>query len=274
MNHAQFNHARAAAFFDLDKTIIAKSSTLAFSKTFFDGGLLSRRAVLRSAYAQFVFAISGADHDQLEKMRAYLTEMVTGWDVEVVRQAVAETLHTIIDPLVYDEAVQLIKQHREEGRDIIIVSASGAEVVEPIGAMLGADHVIASKLSEKDGRYTGDIEFYAYGGNKAKAIKALAAERGYDLAQSYAYSDSETDAPMLTVVGHPFAVNPDKSLRKIATDNGWPILAFARPVALRPRLALDTRAAKIAAGSAIVGAVGAIAFTLVLRKKGCQISRA
>ena len=273
MNHAQHNHARAAAFFDLDKTIIAKSSTLAFSKPFFDGGLLSRRAVLRSAYAQFVFAVSGADYDQLEKMRAYLTEMVTGWDVEVVRQAVAETLHTIIDPLVYDEAVQLIAQHREEGRDIIIVSASGAEVVEPIGAMLGADHVIATRLSEKDGRYTGEIEFYAYGGNKAKAIVALSAERGYDLAESYAYSDSETDAPMLSVVGHPFAVNPDKSLRKIATDKGWPILAFARPVALRPRLALDTRAGKIAAGSAIVGAVGAIAFTLVIHKKRRPISR-
>ena len=262
------NHAKSAAFFDLDKTIIAKSSTLAFSKPFFDGGLLSRRAVLRSAYAQFVFAVSGADHDQLEKMRAYLTEMVKGWDVEVVRQSVAETLHTIIDPLVYDEAVHLIEQHREEGRDIIIVSASGAEVVEPIGAMLGADHVIATKLSEEHGRYTGEIEFYAYGGNKAKAIVALAKERDYDLLDSYAYSDSETDAPMLGVVGHPFAVNPDKSLRKIATDNHWPILTFARPVALRPRLGLDTRAGKVAAASAIIGAVGTIAFTMVFRKQG------
>jgi len=263
--------ARSAAFFDLDKTIIARSSTLAFSKPFFDGGLLSRRAVLRSAYAQFVFAISGADDDQLEKMRAYLTNMVTGWDVEVVRQSVAETLHTIIDPLVYDEAVHLIEQHREEGRDIIIVSASGAEVVEPIGAMLGADYVIATKLGENDGRYTGEIEFYAHGGNKAKAMQALAAERGYDLAESYAYSDSETDAPMLSVVGHPFAVNPDKSLRKIATENHWPILTFARPVALRPRLNLSTPAGKIAAASAIAGAVVAIAFTMVVRKKARSI---
>ncbi|MGZ8769965.1 MAG: HAD family hydrolase [Aeromicrobium sp.] len=261
------NHAKSAAFFDLDKTIIAKSSTLAFSKPFFDGGLLSRRAVLRSAYAQFVFAVSGADHDQLEKMRAYLTQMVKGWDVDVVRQAVAETLHTIIGPLVFDEAVQLIEQHREEGRDIIIVSASGAEVVEPIGAMLGADYVIATKLSEEDGRYTGEIEFYAYGGNKARAMVALAKERGYNLLDSYAYSDSETDAPMLGVVGHPFAVNPDKSLRKIATDNHWPILTFARPVALRARLSLDTRAGKITAVSAVAGAVGAITVTLVLRKK-------
>ena len=264
---------RSAAFFDLDKTIIAKSSTLAFSKPFFEGGLLSRRAVLRSAYAQFVFAVSGADHDQLEKMRNYLTQMVKGWDVEVVRQSVAETLHTIIDPLVYDEAVQLIEQHREAGRDIIIVSASGTEVVEPIGAMLGADHVIATKLAEEDGRYTGEVEFYAYAGNKAKAIVGLARERGYDLLESYAYSDSETDVPMLEVVGHPFAVNPDKALRKIANDHDWPVLAFARPVALRPRLGLDTRAGRIAAASAVAGAVGAAAFTLVLRKKGRPIFR-
>ena len=262
------SHAQSAAFFDLDKTIIAKSSTLAFSKPFFEGGLLSRRAVLRSAYAQFMFATSGADHDQLEKMRSYLTSMVKGWDVDVVRQAVAETLHTIIDPIVYDEAINLFEQHREAGRDIVIVSASGTEVVEPIGAMLGVDHVIATKLAEEDGRYTGEVEFYAYAANKAKAIVELARERGYDLLDSYAYSDSETDVPMLEVVGHPFAVNPDKPLRKLATDKGWPILTFARPVALRPRLGLDTRAGKIAALSAVAGGVGALTFALVVRKKG------
>ncbi len=259
---------RSAAFFDLDKTIIAKSSTLAFSKPFFEGGLLSRRAVLRSAYAQFVFAVSGADHDQLEKMRSYLTQMVKGWDVEIVRQAVAETLHAIIDPLVYDEAINLFEQHREAGRDVIIVSASGTEVVEPIGAMLGVDHVIATKLAEQDGRYTGDVEFYAYAGNKAKAIVALAKERGYDLLDSYAYSDSETDLPMLEVVGHPFAVNPDKALRKVATEKEWPILIFARPVALRPRLGLSSRVGQLAAASLVVGSIAAISVGLLIRKKG------
>jgi len=246
--------SRSAAFFDLDKTIIAKSSTLAFSKPFFEGGLLSRRAVLRSAYAQFMFSVSGADHDQLEKMRAYLTQMVAGWDVEVVRQSVNETLHSIIDPIVFDEAVELIEHHQAAGRDVVIVSASGmivsasgTEVVEPIGEMLGVDHVIATTLVEKDGRYTGDVDFYAYGPNKAKAMEQLAAERGYDLAESYAYSDSETDAPMLAAVGHPFAVNPDKTLRRMAEENGWPILTFARPVALRRRLGLETRVGKAAA---------------------------
>ncbi|VXB47821.1 HAD family phosphatase [Aeromicrobium sp. 9AM] len=258
---------RSAAFFDLDKTIIAKSSTLAFSKPFFQGGLLSRRAVLRSAYANFMFGINGADHDQLERMRAYLTQMVTGWDVEVVRQSVAETLHSIIDPLVYEEAVDLIEEHQAAGRDVVIVSASGSEVVEPIGEMLGVDHVIATTLLVENGRYTGDVDFYAYGPNKAVAMERLAAERGYDLAESYAYSDSETDAPMLQAVGHPFAVNPDKALRRIAEDNGWPILAFGRPVALRRRLGLHTKVGKAAAVTVVASAIGAITMALVSRRK-------
>ena len=258
---------RSAAFFDLDKTIIAKSSTLAFSRPFYDGGLLSRRAVLRSAYAQFMFAASGADHDQLTKMRNYLTEMVTGWDVEVVRQSVAETLHAIIDPIVFDEAVELIENHHAAGRDVVIVSASGTEVVEPIGQMLGADHVVATRLVEVDGRYTGEVEYYAYGPNKAKAMQELADEHGYDLATSFAYSDSETDAPMLEIVGHPFAVNPDKALRRIAEEKDWPILTFTSPVSMRARLGLDTRVAKLAAVGVVAAGVGAIALALVTRRR-------
>ena len=258
---------RSAAFFDLDKTIIAKSSTLAFSRPFYDGGLLSRRAVLRSAYAQFMFAASGADHDQLTKMRNYLTEMVTGWDVEVVRQSVAETLHAIIDPIVFDEAVELIENHHAAGRDVVIVSASGTEVVEPIGQMLGADHVVATRLVEVDGRYTGEVEYYAYGPNKARAMQRLADEHGYDLATSFAYSDSETDAPMLEIVGHPFAVNPDKALRRIAEEKDWPILTFTSPVSMRARLGLDTRVAKLAAVGVVAAGVGAIALMVVTRRR-------
>ena len=252
---------KVAAFFDLDKTIIAKSSTLAFSRPFFDGGLISRRSVLRSAYAQFVFAISGADQNQMEKMRAYLTDLVAGWDVATVKDAVSETLHTIIDPLVYDEAVQLMEHHRSLGRDIIIVSASGSEVVEPIGEMLGADHVVSTRLVEKDGKYTGEIEFYAYGENKAKAILEMAEKYGYDLNSSFAYSDSETDIPMLEVVGKPFAVNPDKALRKMATERGWQILQFAKPVQLRAKV-LHTPQRRLIAASAATAAIIWLAFAV------------
>ena len=227
---------RTAAFFDLDKTIIAKSSTLAFSKPFQAGGLISRGAVLRSAYAQFVYLVGGADHDQMEKLRSFMSELCAGWDVATVRDIVADTIHNVVDPLVYDEAVSLIEEHRLAGRDIVIVSTSGAEVVGPIGEMLGADRVIATRMQIEDGKYAGEIEYYAYGEEKATAIRALAEEMGYDLDRSFAYSDSVTDVPMLEAVGHPHAVNPDKELRRQAIANGWPVLVFDRPVALGSRL--------------------------------------
>jgi HAD superfamily hydrolase (TIGR01490 family) len=226
---------RSAAFFDLDKTIIARSSTLAFSRPFYAGGLINRRTVLRSAYAQFVYLLGGADHDMMEKMREYLSAMCTGWDVQTVREIVADTLHHIVEPMIYDEAVELIEQHHAAGRDVVIVSSSGAEVVEPIGAMLGADKVIATRMVVADGKYTGEISVYAYGPHKATAIAELAAAEGYDLKASYGYSDSITDEPMLAAVGHPFAVNPDKALRKLAISREWPVLDFSKPVALEER---------------------------------------
>src|SRR3954470_18585271 len=155
---------RPGAFFDLDKTIIAKSSTLAFSRSFYHGGLINRRAVLRSAYAQFVYLAGGADADQIERMRKYLSSLCAGWDVNQVREIIAETLHDLIDPLIYDEAADLIEEHHLAGRDVVIVSSSGSEVVEPIGEMLGADRIIATRMAvDEAGCYTGDIEFYAYG---------------------------------------------------------------------------------------------------------------
>ena len=238
---------RPAAFFDLDKTIIAKSSTLAFSRSFYAGGLISRGSVLRSAYAQFVYLVGGADHDQMEKMREFLSDLSSGWDVQTVRDIVADTLHHIVDPLVYDEAVSLIEEHRLAGRDVVIVSASGAEVVEPIGEMLGADAVIATRMEIDEGKYTGEISFYAYAENKATAIEELARDKGYDLSRSYAYSDSMTDVHMLEIVGNPYAVNPDRELRKIAASRGWPVLTFDRPVALTRRMRLPSHKPTLAA---------------------------
>ena len=225
-----------AAFFDLDKTVIAKSSTLAFGKPFYQGGLVNRRAVLKSTYAQFVYLVAGADADQMDRMRDYLKTLCAGWDVAQVKAIVDETLHDLIDPLVYDEAVDLIEEHKAAGRRVVIVSSSGEEVVGPIGEMVGADDVVATRMVVEDGKYTGEIEFYAYGPHKAGAIRELAARHGWDLAGCWAYSDSVTDLPMLEAVGHPVAVNPDKALRKVATERGWPVREFRRPVALTQRI--------------------------------------
>ncbi|MCM2420684.1 MULTISPECIES: HAD family hydrolase [unclassified Streptomyces] len=250
---------RTAAFFDLDKTVIAKSSTLAFSRSFYQGGLINRRAVLRTAYAQFVYLVGGADHDQMEGMRKYLSELCRGWNVQQVREIVAETLHDLIDPIIYDEAASLIEEHHAAGRDVVIVSASGAEVVEPIGRMLGADHVIATRMVAKDGCYTGEIEHYVYGPAKAEAILGLADTEGYDLERSFAYSDSVTDIPMLEVVGHPYAVNPDRGLRREATGKEWPILTFNRPVRLNQRIPSLSMPPRPVLAAAAVGAAAATA---------------
>ncbi len=223
---------RSAAFFDLDKTILAKSSSLAFARPFYKGGLIGRADVLKSAYAQFTYLSSGADHDQMEAMRHYMSELVKGWDVEQVRRIVSETLDEIVDPAVYEEAVDLIEEHKEAGRDVIIISSSGTEVVEPIGERLGVDRAIGTQVEIVDGRYTGEVLFYAYGEGKADAMRALAVENGYDLAECYAYTDSLTDLPMLEVVGHPVCVNPDGPLRRVAVERGWPVVDFARPVAM------------------------------------------
>ena len=247
----------AAAFFDLDKTVIAKSSTLAFGRPFFQGGLINRRAVLKAAYAQFVFSLQGADAQQMERLRAQLTEMCTGWDVATVHEIVRETLYDIVEPLVYAEAADLIEEHRLAGREIVIVSSSGADVVEPIGELLGADRIVATRLVSVGGRYTGEIEFYAYGENKAVAVREVAEEGGYDLADCYAYSDSITDLPMLEAVGHPTVVNPDRALRKVAAEREWPVREFSRPVPLRSRFAVPSApvvtGAAVGVGAAVVG---------------------
>jgi HAD superfamily hydrolase (TIGR01490 family) len=253
-----------AAFFDLDKTIIARSSALAFTTPFAKAGLISKSSLLRNLVAQTLFTLGGADHKKTERLRIQLSKMVKGWSTAQVGEIVQETLHRFIEPIIYAEAADLIDAHHRQGRQVIIVSSSAIEIVEPIGMMLGADEIIATRLKSVDGHYTGEIEYYAYGEAKATAIVELAKRNGYDLSKCFAYSDSSTDIPMLRTVGFPSVVNPDMALRKIAVANGWGICIFRRTVPLRERYQIEKPAMATTLG---VTAFGLLAFAIARRYK-------
>lgn len=258
-----------AAFFDLDKTIVARSSPLAFGRSFFREGLITRSWLLKSVYAQLLFHLMGADEDKMERMREEAAKMTEGWEQEKVRQVVTEVLEEVISPLIYAEALELIHDHRAAGRLVCIVSSSPEEIVEPFARMIRVGRFIATKPKIVDGKYTGELDFYAYGPHKAEAIRGLAEELGIDLDGSYAYSDSATDLPMLEVVGNPVAVNPDKELRNVAEERGWRIEVFRNPVSLWDRLPqLRTPEVTLVSGLVAAGAVagiGALAWWIAKR---------
>lgn len=227
--------AKVAAFFDLDKTIIAKSSALVFSRRLYRHGFIGKRAMLRSALAHVLYRANGADDDKMEQMRRYAQQLIVGWDVNEVRALISESVEELIAPLIYAEAQELITRHQSRGHDVVIVSSSGVEIVEPIAERLGIHDVIATRMRVYEGRYTGEMELFAVGEAKAQEIARVAVERNYNLSSCYAYSDSISDAPMLHAVGHAHAVNPDRSLRILASENGWPIMEFRHPVPIRQR---------------------------------------
>ena len=258
----------AAAFFDLDKTIIARSSTLAFASQFNRAGLLNKRALVKAAVAQSYYRMFGADHDQLERIREEMGEVTRGWDQEQIRELITETVEEVVSPLVYAEALFLIDDHQRHGRPVVIISSSPVEVVEPLGEYLGVDDVIGTVSEiDADGRYTGSLEFYAYGEGKAEAIRRMAAERHFDLADCYAYSDSATDLPMLELVGNPVAVNPDKELKEIAVEREWPILDFEQAVSLRTRLESIPAPVPVISGAALAAGVAAGLAVWALRSR-------
>ncbi len=241
-----------AAFFDLDKTVIARASLVAFGPTLYRAGLLSRWPLIRSLYDQVVFRYLGADEARLERVRNAALVLTKGWNHDEVESIVIEALESVIEPIVYDEALELIRQHRADGHLVVIVSASPEEIVVPLARYLGADAAIGSRAQlDELGRYNGEVERYAYGPAKVDAIEELAAERGISLATSWAYSDSATDLPMLSAVGHPVAVNPDRALARVARERGWEIRRFVHPVRLRDRVPMPGPATTATAGGGL-----------------------
>jgi HAD superfamily hydrolase (TIGR01490 family) len=262
-----------AAFFDLDKTIVSRSSSLALSRPMYRAGLVSRGQLLRGAYAQMVYLLVGADEKKMDRLKEGMLALTKGWDREQVEQLVREVILDVIDPYVYQEALDLIELHRAEGRRIYVVSSSPEEVVRPLAMHFGASGVIATQAEVGvDGKYTGELAFYCYGEGKAEGVRDVASRLGIDLEGSYAYSDSVTDLPMLEAVGNPVAVNPDRELRKIAEERGWPIREFRRPVRLRSRIAYAATHPKtqVAAGVVAAGAVAAVLVWVAIRSRGAR----
>ncbi len=254
----------AAAFFDLDKTIIAKSSTLAFTKPLFKAGFLSRTTLAKAGIAQAYYQAFGADHEQLERIKEELAGLTKGWDRDEIIRLVEETVDEVVAPLVYSEALAIIDDHRRSGRRVVVVSTSPDEIVRPLCRYLGIEDVIATRSEiDEEGRYTGTIELYAYGPAKAQAMVEMAANEDIDLSASYAYSDSITDIPMLEAVGHPVAVNPDSDLLETATERNWEIRWFESAVTIR-----DKVASKAVPGVAVAGGLAAaVAYVTIKQKK-------
>ncbi len=261
-----------AAFFDLDKTVIAKASIAAFGRPMYHEGLISRRTIIRGLYAQLVYMHLGASEQKLSRIRESVLALAKGWDREQVSELVAETMEKVIDPIVYAEALELISEHRRAGRKVVMVSAAPEEIVIPLSTYLGFDQAIASRPKVDDsGKYTGEMDFYAYGPFKAAAIRAMASREGIDLASSYAYSDSYTDVPMLETVGNPVAVNPDRVLQKLAKDREWEIRNFNRPVRLVQRVPVpDTRFVMAAVFAATLIATLVIGWKLGSKRRTAQ----
>ncbi len=249
-----------AAFFDLDKTVIARASIAAFGRPLYKGGLITRRTILRALASQFIYLHMGASEQKLARIRESVLDLIRGWDRDEVARIVREALDEIVEPIIYAEAAELIADHLAAGRRVYLVSASPEEIVEPLAGYLGVHGAIASRaVVDADGRYTGEMERYAYGPYKAQAMEELAESEGIDLSASYAYSDSYTDLPMLEAVGHPAVVNPDRVLAKIAREREWEILQFVRPVRLRDRVPVPSLPQAALLSGTAIAVTGAVA---------------
>jgi len=218
----------SAAFFDLDRTLISGSSLYAFGRAAWHNGMVSTGQLLSDVKGAIVFRLSGSTDDSAGRVRDRVLEAITGATVEDLTALGDEVIPRLVDD-VRREAQGFLELHREAGRDTYMVTASPIEIVRPLADQLEMTGAIATVAEVVDGRYTGKLsEPFCYGPGKAHAIAKVAAEQGYDLALSYSYSDSVSDLPMLELVGHPVAVNPDRELERIARARSWPIVEFSR----------------------------------------------
>jgi HAD superfamily hydrolase (TIGR01490 family) len=215
-----------AAFFDLDRTLIRRSSALALAGSFRERGLISRRQLARAAYWQLLFVARGADEEGIRIVAERGLRILRGFRPEEMQELVAAAMERVLKPLVYAEPLALVRQHRERSERVYIVSAALQEIVDALASELGFDGALGTICEVENGFYTGHSLRVLHGDAKADAVRELAVREGIDLPASTAYSDSASDLPFLEAVGRPVVVNPDRALRAAAAERGWPILEF------------------------------------------------
>lgn len=212
----------AAAFFDLDRTLLRRSSALALAPAFRRHGIISRRMMLHAAAWQLLFVLRGASHEAVRRGAEDGLVVLRGHTPDEMREIVAESMERVLRPLVYAQSLDLVEVHRQRGEPVYIVSATLQEIVQAIADDLGFDGALGTVCEVVDGEYTGRAIRALHAEAKADCIRSL----DHDLAASTAYSDSHTDLPFLEAVGNPVAVNPDRRLRRIAAQRGWPVVEF------------------------------------------------
>ena len=222
---------RAAAFFDLDRTLLRRSSTLALAPAFRRHGVITRTQVAKAAFWQLLFVVRGTSRERVRAASEDGLMLLRGFSPAQMQQLVAEALESVLRPLVYEEPLRLVERHRERDEPSYIISAALQEVVDAVAADLGFDGALGTVCEVENGVYTGRGVRSLHGENKAAAVRELAEQERFDLGASTAYSDSHTDLPFLEAVGNPVAVNPDGALRRIAAARGWPVLKFSRRAA-------------------------------------------
>ncbi|HEY1368416.1 MAG TPA: HAD-IB family hydrolase [Gaiellaceae bacterium] len=220
--------SRAAAFFDLDRTLLRRSSALALAGPFRERGLINRRQLAKAAAWQVLFVLRGASHETVRRAAEDGLVVLRGYRPEELRELVATAMEPVLKPLVYREPLELVARHRERGEPVYIVSATLQEIVDELARELDFDGALGTVCElDEEGSYTGRALRSLHAEAKADALRELAAAEGFELADCTAYSDSHTDLPFLEAVGHAIVVNPDRALRRIARRRGWPVLEFA-----------------------------------------------
>jgi HAD superfamily hydrolase (TIGR01490 family) len=241
-----------AAFFDLDRTLMAGSSAFQFGRAAYRAGLVNRRVLLRDAYENVLFRLRGSTDEGTDALRERIGELLRGVRVRDLQRLAPDVLAGVL-PRLYPQMLELAYRHQDAGRPIVICTAASQEMAELLAIVLTFDGAVGSRSEIVDGSYTGRPGGpFTYREGKAQAIRELAKLEAIDLSASWAYSDSESDLPMLRAVGYPVAVNPDGPLARVAREEGWEILRFER---LNRRL----RFAGALVGAAALGGAGSLA---------------